>query len=249
MKMTEHLWREAMPGKSIGQNEVHIWKASLDLNSSQTEKFLKILSVDELQRAGRFHFEKDRHRYIAARGILRKILGTYIETKPDEILFEYSSFGKPAIATDRDFSNINFNLSHSGALALYAFTHDRKIGIDIEQVRFDIDVMEIAGKFFSEEEITSLKLTDEQDRHDVFHKYWTRKEAFLKALGEGISFPMKNFDVSSINETGLLKVELPADERNNVLWYLQDLFPVRGYRAAVVTEEGQCELSCLNFLG
>jgi 4'-phosphopantetheinyl transferase len=228
----------ALPWEMICSNEVHVWRELLDLTSLQSKRLLGILSADELLRAGRFRFERDQKRFIAARGILRMILGRYLGESPHKIHFEYTSKGKPVLANNPGYDTLHFNLSHSDALALYAVTRGRNIGIDIERVRDDVAVEQIAQKFFSQDEISSLERIHKHKRNELFFKYWTRKEAYLKAMGEGISFPMEQIDVSLISERVLSPVIFPGDKTGSPRWFVQDLFPGRGYAAAIAVERG-----------
>lgn len=240
-------WRPAIPGKLISSNEVHVWRVSLDLARVEIGSLLGILSADELERAGRFHFERDQKRFIVAHGILRQILGKYLGKNPHELRFEYTSHGKPELATEPGYDTLSFNLSHSGAFALYAVTRGRKIGIDIEQVRDDVTIGEIARRFFSQSEISSLERIPKEKRTEVFFQYWTRKEAFIKATGEGVSFPMEQCDVSLLNGNVLSPIILLNDNRESSGWYVQDLFPCAGYAAAIAVEGSEWYLSCLHY--
>jgi 4'-phosphopantetheinyl transferase len=230
-------WSQAIPGEMICSNEVHVWRESLDLSTLQDKRLLGILSSDELVRAGRLRFERDQKRFIAARGILRIILGRYLGENPHKIHFEYTSNGKPVLTNNPGYDTLHFNLSHSDALALYAVTRGRNIGIDIERVRDDVAVEQIAQKFFSQDEISSLERIHKRKRNELFFKYWTRKEAYLKAMGEGISFPMEQFDVSLISERVLSPVIYKGDKTESSRWYVQDLFPGCGYAAAIAVEQ------------
>jgi len=237
MNSEEILWNRAIPWESLSSNEVHVWREFLDLSTHQNKHLLGILSPDELERAGRLHFERDQKQFIAARGILRIILGHYLDENPNNIHFEYTSKGKPVLSTNPAYDTLCFNLSHSGALALYAVTRGRNIGIDIERVRDDVAGKEIARKFFSQGEISSLERVQKEMRNEVFFRYWTRKEALLKAMGEGISFPMEQFDVSIIDGDVLSPIIFPGDKTGNPRWYVQDLFPGCGYAAAIAIEQ------------
>jgi len=247
MKSDELKWRHAVPGKLINSNQVHVWRVLLDVTTVEFESLLGFLSVDELARAGRFHFERDQKRFIVARGILRKILGSYLNKHPGKICFEYSPHGKPMLADDPGDENICFNLSHSGAFALYAITPRKKIGIDIESIRDDISVRQVAQQFFSQNEISSLEKIDINKRSRLFFQYWTRKEAFLKASGEGISFPMEQCDVSLINGKGLSPITVQDNNSEISSLYVQDLFPCNGYAAAIAIEGGDWNISCLHY--
>jgi len=240
-------WHHSVPGKLINSNEVHVWRVLLDVTPVEFEILLGFLSVDELTRAGRFHFERDQKRFIVARGILRKILGHYLKKNPDDIRFEYTSHGKPILAPGVDKEKICFNLSHSGAFALYAVTQRKKIGIDIEGIRDDIEIDQIARKFFSQNEIDSLEKIDINKRSGLFYQYWTRKEAFLKAGGEGISFPMEKCDVSLISGRVLSPVTVQDNNSEISSLQVQDLFPGNGYAAAIAVEGCDCDLSCWEY--
>jgi 4'-phosphopantetheinyl transferase len=242
---TEELqWHRALPGKLANPNEVHVWRVLLDVTTIEFESLLGFLSVDELARAGRFHFDSDRKRFIVARGILRKILGHYLEKNPNDILFEYTPHGKPALAPGSGEEKICFNLSHSAAIALYAITRDRKIGIDIEHIRNDMEEDLIARKFFSQVEINSLEKMDKNKRAELFFQYWTRKEAFGKATGVGISFPMEQYDVSSITRNILSPVILSGNNGERSCWHIRDLYPGEGYAAAIAIEGSDGDISC-----
>lgn len=205
----------------------------------------EILSADELERADRFHFEKDRSRFITARGMLRQILGKYLSQHPKGIHFEYSSYGKPGLGPDSGFGNLKFNLSHSDGLALLAITQDKNIGVDIERIRHDISIEQIAGRFFSFDEINSLDKLFEQQKNELFFQYWTRKEAFLKATGKGLSFPMEHCDVSTMSGREFSPVIIQKEGSD---WHVKDLFPGEGFAAAIAIEGGDLDLSCEHFV-
>ncbi len=247
MNTDELQWHSTIPGELINSNEAHVWRVFLDVSTDEFENLLKSLSVDELARAGRFHFERDKRRFIAARGMLRRILGHYLGENPNDIRFEYTSYGKPSLVTDSGNDNLCFNLSHSGAFALYAITRIKKIGIDIERIRDDVKIEEIAHKFFSQGEISLLGKINKNKRTELFFQYWTRKEAILKARGEGISFPMEQCDVSSISGSGLSSVTLKENNIENQYWYVQDIFPGNDYAAAIAIEGGDWDLSCWDY--
>ena len=243
MDSEELQWRRTIPGKLIYSNEVHVWRVFVGLTTVQIENLQEILSSDELTRAGRFHFERDQKRFIAARGILRKILAHYLDKKPHDIRFDYSDNGKPVLASKSGCDTICFNLSHSGEFALYAVTPEQNIGIDIERIREDVDMDQISQRFFSPTDISSLNQIQKNNWPEIFFQYWTRKEAFLKAMGDGMSFPMEQCDVSLINGRVLSPIILPANNEKSSSWYVKDLFPCPGYAAAIAVEDGDSDIS------
>jgi 4'-phosphopantetheinyl transferase len=247
MNTKETAWRESLPGEWRSSNEVHVWRAFLNQTRLQREKLLKFLSADELARAAKFHFESDRNRYILARGILRTILGHYLSKSPDLLHFEYTSHGKPKLSTNAGYDALDFNLTHSGEFAMYAIAKRRNIGIDIEKIRSDIAIAQIADKFFSPPEISFLQGIDKDKLPDVFFQLWTRKEAFIKATGNGFSLPIEHVDVSLTSERILSPIILSGNYKENAHWYVQDLFPGKGYTAAMVVEGSDWELSCWNY--
>ena len=247
MNSEKFQWSQAVPGKFINSDEIHVWRVFLDVTTDEFEKLRESLSVDESARAERFHFEKDRNHFIAARGTLRKIVGSYLNKRPGKICFEYGPHGKPMLAHVAGDDGIFFNLSHSGSLALCAVTLRKKIGIDIENIRDYINVRQVAGQFFSQNEISSLEKIDINKRSELFFQYWTRKEAFLKATGEGISFPMDQCDVSLISGGVWSPVIVQDNNRKISSLYVQDLFPGNGYAAAIAVEGGDCNISCWHF--
>ena len=187
------MWLNAPDNLILSDEEVHIWRADLEVDECFQSSFLKLLSPDEKNRARKFRFAKDSRNFIAARGILRLLIGKYLEINPAEISFQYSKFGKPGIVNN---NSLQFNISHSQNIALFAFTKRFNIGIDVEFVNPDIEVKDIAANFFSKNEILNLLALAEEQQTLGFFNCWTRKEAFIKAVGEGLSFPLDKFEVS-----------------------------------------------------
>ncbi len=203
----------------LKKNVAHVWRASLEIPAVETERLRQILAADELRKAERFRFPGDRSRFIVARGTLRTILGGYLNMKPDEVRFCYGPFGKPELAEEADGETLRFSVSHSGGLALYAVTLGREIGVDLEYIRPDLMVEEIACQFLSPMEINLLKSCPGHLRKQAFFALWTRKEAYLKALGTGLA-----------NAYALCETDVDA------LWSFTDLHIAQGYAAAVAVE-------------
>jgi 4'-phosphopantetheinyl transferase len=171
---------------NLSLNQVDIWQADLNVSPQQLGQFQLTLSEDEQQRAQRFRFERDRHQYIAARGILRSLLGKYLGVNPAQLQFNYSDKGKPTLSPVHVTLPIQFNVSHSHQKALYGITLNHRVGIDLEYIR-PVEALALAQRFFSQQEFTQLTAISPQQQQQVFFQLWTGKEAYLKATGEGLS--------------------------------------------------------------
>ena len=244
MRSLEHLWRPAPAELTLSSAEVHVWRACLDPDASCVEHLQRTLSADESHRAARFHFPRDRRRFIVARGVLRDILGRYLGVPPSELGFRYSSYGKPALADAGDEEGLRFNISHSHEMALFAVTRGREIGVDIEYLRREIACEEIAERFFSIHERASLRALPAEAKHQAFFNCWTRKEAYIKAHGEGLSLPLDQFDVSLAPGEPAALLATRGDPREALRWSLQALTPGPGYVAALAVEGQGWHCSC-----
>jgi 4'-phosphopantetheinyl transferase len=242
-------WRSPGEGPILGNDEVHVWRAALDHDPSQVNSLLCTLSEDERARAERFYFEIDRERFIVARGALREILGVYLKRAAKSLSFSYGPHGKPALAQDAGGDAIHFNMSHSHGVALYAVTRGREIGIDLEFIRESLEVDQLATRFFSQREIATLQGLPVNLRKHAFFLCWTRKEAYIKARGEGLSLPLDQFDVSLIpgEPAALLSTQPDSDEA--VRWSLQELTLASSYVAALAVEGRDWSLSCWEWPG
>ncbi len=216
------------------RDEVQIWYAypalhHLDLDTSA------LLSRDEQERRARFRFETSRDDFIFCRGMLRILLASYLGAPPAELCLAYSAHGKPSLVTPS--GDLEFNLSHSHGIVLFAFSQGRRVGVDVEYVRRDLNVQEIAGRFFSAAE--NHALMQRSYMHDAFFHCWTRKEAFVKARGEGLSCPLDSFDVSVAPEEEEVSLTTRPDVCESQSWQLWSLNSFPGYAAAVPVESGQ----------
>jgi 4'-phosphopantetheinyl transferase len=237
-------WRSPGEGPILGNDEVHVWRAALDHNPSQVNSLLCTLSEDERARAERFHFEIDRERFIVARGALREILAAYLKRTAKSLSFSYGPHGKPALAQDARGDAIHFNTSHSHGVALYAVTRGCEIGIDLEFVRESLEVDQLAARFFSQREIATLQGLPVSLRKHAFFLCWTRKEAYIKAKGEGLSLPLDQFDVSLIPGEPAELLRTQADPDEALRWSLQELSIDPGYVSAIAVEGRGWSLSC-----
>jgi 4'-phosphopantetheinyl transferase len=237
-------WRVPPRALRLSNDEVHVWCAALDQIPSQINSFLRTLAADERARAERFHFPRDREHFIVARGTLRAILGFYLNRAPQCLSFRYSSHGKPALTLESGEDPIRFNISHSHGVALYAITCDREVGIDLEWVRSNLEVEQIAERFFSCQEIATLRALPAALRRYAFFLCWTRKEAYIKARGEGLSLPLDQFDVSLAPGEPAALLRTRPDSNEALRWSLKELIPVPpGYAAALAVEGGGWSLA------
>ena len=220
----------------LSSDEVHVWQAFLQRETSHFNELAQTLSEDERLKAKRFYFQKDRKRFVLTHGILRNILGRYLKIEPKRLKFSYGRHGKPAICGLTDRHSLCFNMSHSHSLALFAFTWGRKIGVDVEYVRSMPDAEEIADRFFSPRENAVFRTVPAGKKLETFFNCWTRKEAFLKAIGDGLSRSLDSFEVSLFpgEPAQLLGVEGDLQEASR--WRLRALAPAHGYVGAFVVE-------------
>ncbi len=247
MTLREQPWRSPPPGLILAGDEIHVWRASLDQPAARVEVMSRALSADELQRAGNFHFERDRWRFIIGRGVLRSILGLYLDLDPGQVQFRYGPRGKPALAAGLSVADLAFNLAHAGPLALYAFTCNRAIGIDVEQVRLLPDADQVAARFFSvRENAAYLELPPDQ-KPQGFFLCWTRKEAYLKALGEGLAQPLASFDVSLAPGEPARLLHVAWDPDEIARWFLMSMMPLPGFVAALAVQGHGGRVACWNY--
>ena len=215
---------------------IEIVVAGLALEPAAVRASASLLSAAERERARRFAFGRDARRFIVGRGRLRQLLGARLGVRPESVELVYGARGKPALANSGR-NSLRFNLSHRDDLAVYALSWGCEVGIDVEAIRPLADADAVAARFFSRPEHAAYRALDPRDRPLGFFQCWTRKEAFIKALGEGLSHPLDSFDVSLAPgaPAELLRVEaVPGDDRG---WRLASFFPAPGFVAAVVAEE------------
>jgi 4'-phosphopantetheinyl transferase len=214
-------------------NEVHVWLANL--NDYAPQRLRGLLAEDEVRRADRFVFERHSNHFIVARGLLRQLLASYLHRKPAELIFDYEEKGKPLLG-GAQAGWLKFNLAHSHELAVYAFSRERQLGVDLEFIRKDLADEEVAERFFSEREVAALRALPGQQKREGFFNCWTRKEAYIKARGEGLSMPLAEFAVSLApgQEAALLCNEKEPGEISR--WSMKAIDVPAGYVGALVVE-------------
>ena len=228
-------WSSVAENPALKSGEIHVWRALLSVDQPLLRHLESTLADDEKARAARFIFDRDRDHYIAARGILRDLLSGYIGCLAETIKFAYGPRGKPGLADPDSKSNVRFNLSHSHGLALVAVGAGREVGIDVELLRPEFAGDGIAKRYFSEREVRELTRLPVESRTEGFFRCWTRKEAYIKARGDGLHIPLDSFSVS-LSQDRFPELS-SADESR---WKIESLIPARerepAYAAAVVAE-------------
>jgi len=232
----------------LGDDDLHVWRTSLDVPDTMVERLRQILSLDERVRADRFHFQIDRHRFITARGCLRIILAQYVPSRPSEIRFSYGSHGKPSAANASARSaELKFNLAHSAGLALYAITRRCEIGVDLEQIRADFATDQIAEHFFSPNEVVRLRSLPISKQKEAFFNCWTRKEAFIKAKSTGLSQALDQFEVTVSPDESAALLGTKWDQAEAPRWLLKSIDLGSGFAAALAFEGRDRRISYWDF--
>ncbi len=229
-------WLSPPADLRLQNNEVHVWRSTLDL---PTELFANLLSADEQVRADRFRFAQHRQRFIAGRGILRSLLGRYLKIAPNQLQFIYSEKGKPSLANQR----LQFNVAHSQGLALYAVALDRPVGVDLEQVRAIVDLHALTRRFFAPDEHAAICNLPLDQQPKAFFRYWTCKEAYLKATGEGLA-KLQALEISlDSNQACLTKIP----QGTIADWHLRELAPAEEFVGAIVASNQNCSFTYWQF--
>lgn len=232
----------ALPSQPLTDSDLHIWCASLNASPENLSYYLSLLSPDEVRRAERFYFERDRNRFIIGHGLLRFLLGGYLNMNPAEIVFVYGEYGKPSLKPVETNKVLEFNVAHSQDLVLYAFNWDRKVGIDVEYMIPLADMDDFARQFFSPKESQFINSLSGKQKEDAFFKTWTCKEAFMKANGTGLTIPINQVEITlSANEEVRLN-SIGSDNDELARWHLELFEPISGYQAAMAVEgyDGRC---------
>lgn len=216
-------------------DDVHVWTVPLNASPDCYSRLQRTLSDDEVARAARFRFERDANRFVAARGVLRTLLACYLEAHPAQLHFEYGPKGKPALSAT-SAHRLQFNLAHSADLVICAFTQRTRMGVDVEQSRAVDDAEDLSRRFFAAAEHADLMSLPAELRSQAFLACWTRKEAFVKALGDGLSLPLQSFRVSLLPGMPAALLDVDPDVETGRQWFLYDFQPLPGFVAAVAAE-------------
>jgi len=241
------LWPSPPPQLSLEQSAPHVWAARLDVPAAARANFASTLSPLETERAARFHFARHRDRFIAARGLLRSLLGHYLQIVPSKIEFDYGPNGKPLLPGAFAKEQLHFNLTHSEDLALIAVARGEPVGVDVERIRTLSDADELVSRFFSVRENASFQKLPESQRPAAFFNLWTRKEAWLKATGEGIAHSLSQVDVTFLPAEPARILALPDNSGPGSDWALRELIPATGFVGAVALPDVQFSILNIQF--
>lgn len=233
------------PGKlELTGDEVHVWRASLQAPLARVQHLRTLLAPEETTKADRFYFDRDRNHYIVARGLLRTLLGRYLSMEPEKLCFTYNKYGKPELEFPRINPPLQFNVSHSHELALLAFSYRRELGVDVEYMRTNIEYEDLARHSFSPNEQAVLLALPSEVKQQAFFNCWTRKEAYIKARGMGLSLDLAIFDVSLVPGEPIALLASREDKREVARWRFYELEPGPGYAGALTVEGQEWALRC-----
>jgi 4'-phosphopantetheinyl transferase len=236
MNPSSLIWSTPPEILAIKSGELHVWRANLNDVQAHRETLQSVLSLEEVERAERFIFSRDRDQFIISHAFCRNVLSRYLGINPERLSFARNSFGKPALLDETDNLNLQFNLTHSGRFAIVAVAKDLRVGVDVECIRKDFPGLEVARRFFSPVEVQVLISLPEKQLSEAFFRGWTRKEAFIKAVGAGLSIPLDEFAVSvqPLGPGEILNFRTAPGEA--ACWSVAQVDPAPGYSGAVVLE-------------
>jgi 4'-phosphopantetheinyl transferase len=234
-------WIPASRCEGVIGDEVHVWRFSLDPQLADLDRLNRALNDSERNRASRFRTGELRRRFVAGRGTLRAILGFCLKIDPAEVAFTFGEHGKPSLAAGG--GAIEFNLAHSGGMALCAVARGRILGVDLEALRQLDDAENIIRRFFSPRERTDFLALPDHERLAAFFRGWTRKEAFLKAKGTGLATDLDSFDVTLRPDEAAALLRVGDDPAEAAHWALFDLDAGPGFAAALAVARGETACS------
>jgi 4'-phosphopantetheinyl transferase len=242
-------WLVPPGGLGLSSDEVHVWRISPNWPAREVQRLQDLLAPDELSRAGRFRSQTDRQRFVIARGLLRTILSRYLGLEPGQVRFAYDDYGKPALIPKSAPGTLNFNMSHAHGLSLVAITRERGIGIDVEYTRPPLpDAEQIVERYFSVEEKEAFRVLPPPQRHEAFFRWWTCKEAYLKARGTGLSLPLDRLVVALNPGEPAPLLRVKGDPQETGRWSFRELIPAPGYVATLAVEGAGWRLACWHYV-
>lgn len=231
---------------------VHVVRLDLNAEPSRIETLRSVLSPDELARADRYKFDEPRRRFIVCRAALRQLLGSSLTCEPESLKFVYGLHGKPMLEPNAVAPAgpsplatrpllVEFGVSHSADLALIAITVGRRVGVDVERHDAKVRILKLATRFFSPCEAAELASLPERDQLAGFYRGWTCKEAYLKATGFGLSFPLSKFTVALNPRESVSLLEVADQPDEAARWRMHSLDVAADFSAAMLVEMAQHE--------
>jgi 4'-phosphopantetheinyl transferase len=240
-------WQKAPKDIELGKKDIQLWRIDLHAFQENSDKFFPFLSSEEKKRSERFYFERDKKNYIITRGVLRKLLGNLLQRPPSSIHLTYGEHGKPFLKKKNHEPDIRFNVSHSKNFALIAFTLGRDIGVDVEYIR-KLKHISIARRFFSDDEVKDILSLPSSDQLEAFFSCWTRKEAYIKAKGGGLSLPLRSFTVSPSQHRPASLIYTYKHLEEVSKWSIYDVVINDKYKAALAVREKNFNLLHYTFI-
>ncbi|MDJ0846653.1 4'-phosphopantetheinyl transferase family protein [Crocosphaera sp.] len=229
------IWKHPPQPLTINPQEVHLWKTNLEQSSINVENSFKLLNAAEKNKAQRFRFEKHQKRFTIARSSLKRILSLYLSITPQKVEFKYNDYGKPQLLEQINKIDLQFNVSHSENIAIYGITCHYLIGVDVEYIRPMPEAESLAKRFFSQNEFEHISRLSPEEKNREFFKLWTAKEAYLKAIGQGIGGGLEKVEIAT--DEPVRFVNLP--ETHQINYKLSYLNPHPNYLGAIAVENNQ----------
>lgn len=242
--MGDEFLRRALPRSGevrIGRDRIDVWSVDLEVSDRRAGELRVLLSDDEIARAERFRFERHRRRFVAGRGTLRLLLGAYCDLAPEDVSFEYGDKGKPRLASSLGVTGVHFNLSHSRERALIA-VGPTPLGVDVEFKRQVKEAIAIAKRYFSDNEQLALSSLPAEQVNDAFFTCWTRKEAYVKAVGDGLTIPLRSFDVTFLSDEPP-RLTVRSSEDTAERWFMYHFEPEPRYVGAMAVRDRELEIA------
>ena len=230
------VWKNPEQPPILDNNQIHVWRANLDVPDAEIVRLASLLSPDEVARGNKFRFPQLKARFTAARGILRQLLANYLSISPCEIQFDYGDRGKPRLSSSQHPSTLQFNISHSQEYALCGFTYDDPIGVDLEYIREMPDALKIAQRFFSVREYELIRTTEKEAQPELFFTLWTAKEAYLKAVGTGLAGSLDSVEIELNQPLSPRLQAIQGDKATTADWSLYPCLPATDYLGAIAIQ-------------
>ncbi|MBT4682848.1 MAG: 4'-phosphopantetheinyl transferase superfamily protein [Chloroflexi bacterium] len=241
MTPNDNTFWKMQPAKMIlASDDVHIWVATFSQLRTSTSQLRNLLSADEIDRAKKIYTTKEMQRFIVARGILRIILGRYLNMQPKMVQFRYNTYGKPALTA----GNLHFSLSRSDDIVICAITRGRKIGVDAEYICPYPEIAQVIERFFSSPEKDTVCAAIAPEKLKAFYTFWTLKEAYIKANGKGLMTPLEEVDSTFLSGESPVSYSAPGELQKKKQWMNFNLMPAPNYIASLVVEGDDLYISC-----